>query len=502
MTKVLMLGIDALDSILLSKFERDLPNLRKLKEESPNIKSMSVQPPDSDTAWASIYTGLNPAKHGVVRFIDALDKASVHLSEEIDSSSLRGNTFWDFASKRGKKVCVILPHLGYPVWPVNGIMVGRASTKEDVQAYPESISDKYQLSHLNVIKGFPGRRKFFNEYIESHKKLISNEAEFGLKILKEYDWDLFFIYSSSLDMIQHNFWNYCDENDPTYPGDNPYKDVIRDFYKVYDKITGKFISAVDTNTTIIVLSDHGHGMRPVKLFNINEVLRRKGFLVSKVKKLNPTTYLIEKMKGRILDFISMHGLGNMAAKLLRRFPAGKKIYTSPLSIDWGNTLAYTSDLSGIKAYTYGGIIIEKENIMNRDYEELRTLIIKELSEFKDPNIGEKKKIVKWVRRREELYSGEYISKYPDIVFDLIEGYGAGWAINDSIISTSHSHNLVPGSHKAYSPVFLISNLEKDCIKKNITLMDVAPTVLDILGIKRKFGFDGESIFREDEREEI
>ena len=490
-----MLGIDALDSILLSKFEKDLPNLRNLKEESPNIKSVSVYPPDSDTAWASIYTGLNPAKHGVVSFIDAFDKASGRLSGEIDNSNIRSNTFWDIAGKHGKKVCLILPHLGYPVWHVNGIMVGRSSIKEDVQTYPKSISDKYQLSCLNGITGFPGRRKFFDRYIEAHKKLISSEAEFGLKMLKEYDWDLFFIYSSSLDMIQHNFWNYCDENDPTYPGDNPYKDVIRDFYKIYDEIVEKFVSSVDSETVIIVFSDHGHGMRPVNLLNINEVLRRKGLLVSKINKLNPTIYVIEKMKRKLLDFIGKHGLGNSAAKLLRVFPAGKKIYTSPLFIDKEKTLAYTTDLSGVKAYTYGGIKIEKENIMKMDYEELRTLIIKEFSEFKDPNTGER--IMKWICRREEVYAGKYISKYPDIVFDLKEGYGAGWAVHDSIMSQSHSHNLVPGSHKAYSPTFVISHLDRDCVRKDITLMDVAPTVLDILGIEGEYRFDGKSILKDD-----
>lgn len=494
MNKVLMIGIDALDSILLSKFEKDLPNLRRLKKESPNLKSVSVYPPDSDTAWASIYTGLNPAKHGVVSFIDAFDKASGHLSGEIDNTNIRGNTFWDTAGKYGKKVCLILPHLGYPVWPVNGIMVGRSSIKEDVQTYPERFSDKYQLSCLNGIKGFPGRRKFFDRYIEAHKKLISSEAEFGLKLLKEYDWDLFFIYSSSLDMIQHNFWNYCDEKDPTYPDDNPYKDVIRDFYKIYDEIVGKFISAADPDTPTIVFSDHGHGMRPVNLLNINEVLRRKGFLVPKVNRLNPMVYVIEKTKRRLLDFVGKHGLGNSAVKLLRLFPAGKKIYTSPLSIDREKTMAYTADLSGIKAYTYGGIKIEKENVRNMDYEVLRTLILKEFSEFKDPNTGER--IMKWICRREEVYSGEYISKYPDIVFDLKEGYGAGWAIYDSIMSISYSHNLVPGSHKAYSPVFLITNLDRKCVRRDITLMDVAPTVLDIIGIKGEFGFDGRSIMRE------
>ena len=64
-----------------------------------------------------------------------------------------------------------------------------------------------------------------------------------------------------------------------------------------------------------------------------------------------------------------------------------------------------------------------------------------------------------------------------------------------LIGPSYSHSFVPGSHKAYSPVFLVGNLKgKETIKEHITLMDIAPTVLDLLNIKKDFGFDGQTIF--------
>ena len=59
--KVIIIGIDSMDSILLNKFIEELPNFKQLKHECPNLYLKSVFPPDSDTAWASIYTGLNPA---------------------------------------------------------------------------------------------------------------------------------------------------------------------------------------------------------------------------------------------------------------------------------------------------------------------------------------------------------------------------------------------------------------------------------------------------------
>ena len=40
--------------------------------------------------------------------------------------------------------------------------------------------------------------------------------------------------------------------------------------------------------------------------------------------------------------------------IVRTFPGIKKMYTAPLNIDFDRTLAPCTDLSGMKAYQYGG----------------------------------------------------------------------------------------------------------------------------------------------------
>ena len=205
--------------------------------------------------------------------------------------------------------------------------------------------------------------------------------------------------------------------------------------------------------------------------------------------------LMEKVKRTTSQFITGHGLAaNLASRLLRAFPASRGIYTSPISIDWGKTAAYFTDLSGIKAYSYGGINVKRESLGDRDYEEVRHLIIEELSKVEDPNTAQK--VVKWACKREELYSGEYIPLYPDIVFYLEEDYGGGWAIYDSLINISPTHKIVSGSHRPYQSVFLMSSLnDKEIIRQNMVLVDVAPTILELLDIKGDFNFDGKSILR-------
>ena len=74
MTRVIIIGIDGMDKELVAKFKENLPSISKIEDISPKIDLRSVFPPDSETAWASIYTGLNPARHGVLHFLDSLEK--------------------------------------------------------------------------------------------------------------------------------------------------------------------------------------------------------------------------------------------------------------------------------------------------------------------------------------------------------------------------------------------------------------------------------------------
>jgi len=97
--KVIIIGIDGMDSNLISKYEEDLPTIKKMMKDGSSLKLQTVFLPDSDTSWASIYTGMNPAEHGVLQFIDPLEKAHKYLSEEIDNTTIRGKAYWDVAGK-------------------------------------------------------------------------------------------------------------------------------------------------------------------------------------------------------------------------------------------------------------------------------------------------------------------------------------------------------------------------------------------------------------------
>ena len=245
------------------------------------------------------------------------------------------------------------------------------------------------------------------------------EAEVGLKLLQAEEWDLFFITFSWLDTIQHLFWRYMDESDPAYPGPNPHQDVIRETYRLLDRIVGDFV-ADSPEAVTIVLSDHGHGMRPPRTVNVNEFLRRDGYLVSKGHTLSPIPYLIETMKHRFLDLVHRFDLEPYLLRLTKTAmlsSVSKSVYMSSASIDLERSKAYLSSFAGPKSYTHGGLEINREALGANDYESFRAELIHALSNLHHPDTGED--LMEWVCAREDLYSGSFASTcYPDVVSHL------------------------------------------------------------------------------------
>ena len=496
-TRCLVVGIDGLDADLLLRLRNQLPNFDRLMQKCPSFKMSSVFPPDSPTAWASIFTGLNPARHGIVSFKDQLSRSK--LGGYLDSvHRIAGRTFWDFAGKYGKKCCIIFPHLAYPPWPVNGILVSRTTEvdirKFDIKTYPTGLPLECSPIELKPITSFPTDP---GQIIQPTKELILNEVKFGIRLLKDSDWDISFIYFSSLDNIEHLFWMDFETDAKT----KPYHDVIPDFYRFYDKhVIGRFLKTIDSDTAFILLSDHGHGLRPHNVVNVNELLARAGLLHTKIKSsnLSDVHYLQEFIKRKLTSLISEKRIvAKIASKSLAMFPQSLGFYTSSSPIDWNQTKAHLSDCSaGLKTYSYAGIRVRK-NIQPHLYEQIRQSIIELLMQMKDPALSEQ--ITEWAIRREELYQGPFISKYPDILFKLRNDWGVGWETNGPLYGKSISHKLFSGSHRQESAVFLLNHPDGQHFEvSNPTLTDVTPTILQLLGIhdpKLYRSFDGKNILR-------
>ena len=495
--KLLILGIDALDRILLDRFADQLPNISRLRREGGALRVKSTFPPDSDTAWATIMTGLNPAQHGIVRFVDPLEKSYQILNKDSDNTALRGRTFWEIVARHGYKTCAIFPHLCYPLWESGGAMVVRGASIADVQSNPPEMLKEYPDPEIMMgVRGFPDRGQAgMKAYAKKLKRLAEADAEFVLRLLCKQDWDLLFAYWSTIDAVGHFFWNYYDADQPNFKPGNALQDVILKTYQLYDDIIGRMMAAVDANTAVMVLSDHGHGKRPMTLVNINEILRQAGLLVTGDRQNHPHVRLFERVKRLSVRSISRYGLGKPAGRIMRNFPKAVQSFTRPAWVDWERTCAYATDMSGVKAYSYGGVIINPAKLNCGDYEEIRSEVMRTLEQM--CRLPDGTSLIEWIARREDVYQGPHINNYPDIVMELSYGYGLGWNTHVPRLTRADSYNLVPGSHRGDTGTFLFKGAQR-IHRDAVDLLDITPTILDLFGIAADYAYPGKSLLKKSE----
>jgi hypothetical protein len=115
------------------------------------------------------------------------------------------------------------------------------------------------------------------------------------------------------DRIQHMFWRFGDESHPARGADAGRSDanrhVIRDMYARMDKLVGRTIAALDDQTTLVVMSDHG--FNPFRRgVDLNAWLREQGYL-------------------QLKESVSMSNRSYLA------------------EVDWSQTRAYALGLAGI-----------------------------------------------------------------------------------------------------------------------------------------------------------
>ena len=475
MTRVVMLGISGLDADLLRVYGPCLPDLRRLLLQSPFLEMRSCFPPEPAPAWASIYTGLHPANHGILRRVDSLQNGSdapcgcpvrpcqhhsIHGHPQ--GASLLGavspvphmETFWSEASRAGKRVCIVNPLLTFPAEVVNGLVLAQPFAGSNIE-----MTDAMSVPSMRQLEAF----------CASLQTQTLQQAAMALELYHREAWDLFFIQLDALDHAQHFLWRYSDPGDPTYPGRNQYASRILEFYRLFDEIIGRFRRCVPPDCVLLVVSGHGHGRRCAYRLHINEWLRTQGLLVAQER------------------------LQDMLPRLARHLPGGGSRHHQIASINQQASAAQLAELAGISPF--GGISLNKDALTRRgeSYKRARDSLLQKLLQLRVKGFP----VVNWARTREELRDGAFITRYPDIIFELRSDFGVAGNLFVPLVTPDMAHRVISGGHTAQG-VLLMEHVPGFMdIQEGIqepTVVDVAPTVLQLLGLNLEgIKYDGKTL---------
>ncbi len=471
--KLIVIGIDGMDYDLVKKYESQLPTISKMLKENNYPRLRSVFPADTTPAWSTIYTGVDPTVHGVINFVNVKDRDNSYKPFEFDDSVFKGKTFFDELNKMGYTTTVLLPMNIKEGWEINGTMITRPY-KGAMHVIPQSKEELYKpdFSILGTESKFTSESQL-NSLKEEFLKKSDEEFRLTKCAIENEDCDFLFSYFSTTDGLCHDFWRHCDENHPEYPGENEHMYAIRDLYIKMDAHL-KEIMDMCPEIPLLLISDHGHGARPVYIARVNEMLHRCGYLQPKAAaqgKKNKKS-LKSVVKKVALNFVARFGLPKWAVKIARKVPVWKGIFASGNDFDWEHTVAYLSDLSALKNYSYGGIRV----IADDDKKDaLCDEIIEKLSEFM---IDENTPAFSWIKRTNTHYHGEFLSRYPEIIFQLDEMYGADWNLGENLFEKKgFMHRLSPGAHRYETAV--IASKDVPLTKAQYEMTDIRGIILSV-----------------------
>jgi predicted AlkP superfamily phosphohydrolase/phosphomutase len=258
------------------------------------------------------------------------------------------------------------------------------------------------------------------------------------------------------DSISHMFWRYLDKDHPALkkgPTAMSAK-VIEDLFVKMDEMVGRIRRKMDKKSALFIMSDHG--FKPFRRgVNLNSWLRQNGYLALK----NGKGESDEWFKG----------------------------------VDWERTRAYALGLGGLYVNQKGR---EAQGIVDPGQETrtLRAELLKKLNGLKDDETGSV--AICRVYDREEIYQGPYKDNAPDLVIGYNSGYRASWegvtgkvtnkVFEDNTKAWSGDHCIDP----ACVPGVLFSSEKIDT--KTPSIMDIAPSVLELFGLEAPAYMDGHS----------
>jgi predicted AlkP superfamily phosphohydrolase/phosphomutase len=488
--RIVVLGIDGAELDLLHHWTQEgaLPNFEILLKKGISGKMKSTMPPITPCAWPSLFTGKNPGKHGQFDFFTLDEKKELRINWEEYRTE---KTVWRILSDHGKKCCVMNVPFTYPPDIINGILISGFLTpdKNSRFAYPPSIKkeilDEFPDFRLAEQSRFTNRAADKKQYITDIVELTRLQGKVAAYLYKKDAWDFFMAAFMGADHAQHHYWKYMDTMHPAYEKDVHLKDAIYKVYCELDTIVGTFLDIITDNTILFVVSDHGFGTYE-KDVNLNKVLKSAGYLTLKSSipvALKSVALHLGIETSRIIPFLLKAGLVGLSKKHpeKRRGKTLDKISYTWKDIDWEKTKAYSFGY-------YGTIYICDQD----NYEEIRKGIAEVLLNLNDNNGA----VVDDIFFKENIYHGQKLDICPDIVFPMKNfSYAASnMFVFPSKKLFSSPKTLQSGGHRLGATFIVFTrNTDKGEKIEGVNIIDVAPTILTLLGIEPPSDMDGNCV---------
>jgi predicted AlkP superfamily phosphohydrolase/phosphomutase len=306
------------------------------------------------------------------------------------------------------------------------------------------------------------------QFLYDSERAFDDREKLIFENLKRTDWDLFVAAVETTDRVSHMMWRLIDPRHPMYDAKlaERHGGAIEAVYRRADDLVGKMQAQLPPGATFMVMSDHGfHSYR--RSVNLNTWLQQNGYLV------------FEGQQGGPKGLADLFGKG--------KFWEG---------VDWTRTRAYAVGLGQIYFNLRGR---ESQGTVSpgAEYKALQEEMRTKLLTVVDPD--DNMPVFRDIYRRDDIYKGEYLQYAPDLQVGFNDGYRVGWQDTLGGISRAvveNNNRKWSGDHCAtateISGGVLFVN-RKLAAGTNPNIMDLAPTILKLVGTPIPADLDGKPI---------
>lgn len=382
MKKAAVLGLDGLSWNYLNKLIRHgiLTHTRHLiSNKNTYVFDLECFPPSTPPSWTSIMTGVNPGKHGIFAF-DFIDYATLE-HRLFNAMHLEHPRIHEMLSMLKIPSIVINPIPGYPLIPAKSskiisytIIVPKTQyypRNEIMKKYAEKINSALELKHRKTDETDECKRTLL-----ASVNLVEAVFEIVEDIINLYEWNLLWINLQIPDIILHkcNFQIFTK--------------VLNIEHRLFKRIDNLARMLNELSDIFVIVSDHGFSTYN-RLVRINDILAKKSYVKTTKK---PTARALKEYKEIKLEIL------------------GKSIKEESY-----NQYGYVDKEKSIAFY------ISKWNL---------GIYVKAIEAIaKIRKILSSTEGIKWVKSREEVYSGPYVKRAPHLI--IRPDYEGGFLQSDN-----------------------------------------------------------------------
>ena len=476
--KLLLLGLDGVGFPMLEPAwaAGHMPRLKALLDRSASGVLTSTIPPYTPPGWTSIFTGVNPGKHGIFGFTLGNAQRNDGL---VRLDRVKAPAIWNALNAQNQEVGLFNIPMTYPPPPVEGWAVAGMLTPESGGMTPDNFTHPASLAAeiTNVAGSYEidievdyDQDWRSTEIIERLSRNLATKRRALAHLLESRGGvPVLFGVVEAPDRLMHVHYKYID---PRYehfhrPEAAPIRERAWAFFDEMDAVVGDMLDWAGDDGYVITMSDHGFQGKD-KGLNMNLALKEWGLL----------------SLGGAGAIAQAPGFRKAARRVKRVVPRSirrRAKASAHASIDWAKTRAFSAPIpqQGIYINLAGrephGIVAE------RDYESVCNEIAEHFSELVDPDDG--RPVLDVLHRRVEVVHGPQANDGPDL-FPVCRGYS--YELSDGLFSADvlTDYRALPRGFHHMDGIFGIAGPDiAPASDLSASIYDIAPTALHLAGCR-------------------